>query len=117
MIQVFKCHFKVIISFLTNRKCDFFQFHKALIQVVEWHLKVIFCLLTNPNFVIGEFEKHVSSDRQALGTHFLPLDDLGEFEKAMFHLLACHFELIFGLLTIPKCDFVEVDKAFFQGPA
>jgi len=26
----------------------------------------------------------------------------------MFHVLACHFELIYGLLTIPKSDLVEV---------
>ena len=27
--------------------------------------------------------------------------DLGEVEKAMFHVFACNFEIIFGLLTIP----------------
>jgi len=33
----------------------------------------------------------------------------------MFRGLACHFELIFGLLKITKCDMVEVEKALFQG--
>ena len=32
----------------------------------------------------------------------------------MFQVLACHFELILGLLIIPKCIFVEVEKAMFQ---
>ena len=33
--------------------------------------------------------------------------DLFEVEKAMFQGVACHFdcELIFSLLTSPKCDF------------
>jgi len=35
----------------------------------------------------------------------------------MFEGLACHFELIFGLLTIPKCDLLDVEKAMFQGLA
>ena len=59
-------------------------------------------------------ESYVSNGCQGLGTHFLPLTrtkcDLGEVEKDMFHVLACHFELIFRLLTIPKCDLVEVEK-------
>jgi len=32
----------------------------------------------------------------------------------MFQGLECHFELISGLLTITKCDLVEVEKAMFQ---
>jgi len=40
---------------------------------------------------------------------------LGEVEKAMFQGLACHFELIFGLFIIPICDLVEVEKPMFQG--
>jgi len=31
----------------------------------------------------------------------------------MFQGLACHFEFIFGLLKIPKCDLVEVEKPMF----
>ena len=37
-----------------------------------------------------------------------PKCDFCEVEKAMFQGLACHFELIFGLLTIPKCDLGEI---------
>ena len=37
-----------------------------------------------------------------------PKYDLSEVEKAMFQGLACHFELIFGLLTITKFDLFEV---------
>jgi len=48
-----------------------------MFQVVARHWKLIFFLTTNPKC------------------------DLGEVEKAMFHVLACHFEIIFGLLTIP----------------
>jgi len=54
MIQVFYCHFEVILFFLTKRKCDFFQVDKATIQVVEWFLKVICCLLKSPKFDFGE---------------------------------------------------------------
>ena len=32
----------------------------------------------------------------------------------MFQGLASQFELIFGLLTIQKCEFGEVEKAIFQ---
>jgi len=56
-----------------------------------------------------------------LSTNFRTLDhpkvDLGEVEKAMLQVLACNFELILGLLTIPKCVFAEVEKAIFQWPA
>jgi len=33
----------------------------------------------------------------------------------MFHGLAWLFELIFELLSIPKCNLVEFEKAMFQG--
>jgi len=33
----------------------------------------------------------------------------------MFQGVACHFELIFGFLTIPKFDLGEFEKAMFQG--
>jgi len=33
----------------------------------------------------------------------------------MFQVVAIHWELIFFLLTNPKCDLREVDKAMFQG--
>ena len=53
-----------------------------------------------------------------MGTLFFLLTsskcDLGDFEKAMFQVFPCHFELIYGLLSIQKCDFVEV-KELFQG--
>ena len=42
-----------------------------------------------------------------------PKCDLGEVEKAMFQGLACQFELIFGLFTVPKCDLVLVEKLMF----
>ena len=38
-------------------------------------------------------------------------------EKAKYQGLVCHFEVIFVLLTFPKCDLVEVQKAMFQGLA
>ena len=44
-----------------------------------------------------------------------PKCDLGEVEKATLQEVACHFELIFGLLTILKCVLDEVGKATFQG--
>jgi len=40
---------------------------------------------------------------------------MGEVEKAMFEGLACNFELIFGLLTIQKCNLGEVEKGMFHG--
>jgi len=43
-----------------------------------------------------------------------PKCDLSEVEKAMFQGLACHVELIFGILTILKCDLVEVENTLFQ---
>ena len=32
----------------------------------------------------------------------------------MFEGLVGHFELIFGILIIPKCNLVEVQKAMFE---
>jgi len=32
----------------------------------------------------------------------------------MFHGLVCHFELIFGHMTIKKCDFCEVEGSMFH---
>ena len=62
----------------------------------------------------------VSRVHIVLSTYFRALDqpklDLREIEKAMLQVLECHFELILGLLTIPKCVFVEVDKAIFLWP-
>ena len=49
MIQVVEFHFKVIIYFITNRKCEFNHVNKATIQVVEWHLRVIFASLQAQN--------------------------------------------------------------------
>jgi len=50
--------------------------------------------------------------------YFLPLHQpkmrLNNVEKAMFEVLAVHFQLIFILLTNPECYFCEVDKAMFQ---
>ena len=42
-----------------------------------------------------------------------PKCDLGETEKAMNQGQECHFELIFGILSISKWDLVEVEKALF----
>ena len=65
-------------------------------------------------------ESDVSSSRKALGTHFIPIDQpkirLGwSRERGMFQGLPFHFELIFGLLTIAKCEFVEVENSMFKG--
>ena len=38
-----------------------------------------------------------------------------EPEKAMNEVVANYWELIFFLLTSPKCDLGEVEKAMFQG--
>ena len=35
----------------------------------------------------------------------------------MFQVLPWHIDLILGLLTIQKCDLVEVETAMFQGIA
>ena len=39
---------------------------------------------------------------------------MGEVKKAMFQGVACYFEFIFGLLTFPKCDFGEFEKAIIK---
>ena len=62
-----------------------------MFQVVARHWKLIFFLFTSPKF------------------------DLGEVEKAMFHVLACHFELILGLLTIQNATLLRSRKRSFKG--
>jgi len=59
-----------------------------MIHVVEWHLKDIFCLLTSPKF------------------------DFGDIKKSMFLVVASNWELIFFLLTNPKCDVSRERMAF-----
>ena len=44
-----------------------------------------------------------------------PKRDLVEFEKAIFQGLPFQFELIFGLLIIAKWELVEVENSMFQG--
>jgi len=44
-----------------------------------------------------------------------PKCDFCEVEKAMFQGLVCHFELIFGLLANPKCGLGEDEKLCFKG--
>ena len=44
-----------------------------------------------------------------------PKCDLGDFEKAKFQGFPCQFELIFGYLNIAKCEFDEVENLMFQG--
>ena len=82
-----------------------------MFQVVAWHWELIFSLLTSP--------KCVSRARMAIWTHFRPPDHpkmrLGWGREAMFQGLACHFELIFGLLNISQYNLGEVEKAMFQG--
>ena len=58
-----------------------------MIQAGEWHLKIIFGLLTNQKFYFGDVE------------------------KAMFQVVARHWEHIFFLLTITKSDIGEFEKA------
>jgi len=41
----------------------------------------------------------------------------GNVEKAICQLVARHWVLIFFLLTNPKCNLGEVEKAMFQGIA
>jgi len=43
-----------------------------------------------------------------------PKFDFVEFEKAMFQVVARHWELIFFLLTSSKCDLGENEKAIFR---
>ena len=45
----------------------------------------------------------------------VPKFNLGEVEKAMFQGLPCHFELIYGILTIAKCELLEVENSMFKG--
>jgi len=59
--------------------------------VVEWLLNVIFCFLTCTKF------------------------DFGEFEKAMFPVVAKHFATNFLPLDQPKMRLGWVEKAMFQG--
>jgi len=53
----------------------------------------------------------------AIKSHFLPIDmlklDFGDV-KAMFQEVANHWGIIYFLLTNPKCDLCEVEKAMFQ---
>ena len=57
-----------------------FEVNKVTIHDVEWHLKVNLCRLESQKF------------------------EFGEVEKAMFQMVARHWELIFFLLSNPKYE-------------
>ena len=57
----------------------------------EWHLKIIVYVLTSQKFAFGEVE------------------------KVNFQAVTRHWEHIFFLLTIPKCDLDEVEKRCLKG--
>ena len=110
-------HCELIFFFLTSPKLYLNEVEKAMIQVVEWHFEVIFCFLTNRKCAFFEVDKATIEvvERYFLFLMSSPKYNLGEFKKAMFQGFACHFELIFGRLTIPKFDLVEDEIAMFQG--
>jgi len=43
-------------------------------------------------------------------------NDLEELEKATFEVVDMHSEVIFSLLSSPKCDLGDVKEAMFQVP-
>ena len=45
-----------------------------------------------------------------------PKLDLGEVEKGMLQVLACHFELIYGLLPFQNASLLRSIKRYFNGP-
>ena len=52
--------------------------------------------------------------RLIFGLLTIPKCDLVYVEKAMFQSLAWHSQLILGLWNYPKCDLDEVEKAMIQ---
>ena len=119
MIRVVKCHFEVIFCFLTNRNCHIFQVDKAIIQVAEWHVKVIFFLLQAQYLTLVRSGKQCfkwSPGNQNSFSFTWPAQKWnGWRQKKLFQVVAFHFELTFGLLTIPKCDLDEFVKVIFHG--
>ena len=74
MIQFVEWHFEVIFCFLINRKCDFFQADKKTIRAVKWNLSHFLRLDKRKIRLWWGRESDVLCGRQALGTHFLPID-------------------------------------------
>ena len=105
---------------MTSPKCELDEVDKAIIQFVECHFEDILWYLPNRKRKFFQVEKSYDSNgRMALESHCLPLDkfeiDFGEVEKAIFQVVARLWEHIFFLLTTPKCDLVEVEKAILKG--
>ena len=65
---------ELVFFLLTSPKCDFDEVEKAMIEIVEWHIKVIFNFLTNRKGDFFQFDKNDSSGRMALKCHSLSLD-------------------------------------------
>ena len=65
---------------------------------------------------VSDFSSSAFHFELIFGLLIIPKCDLVEVEKTMFQGLACHFQLIFGLWTSQKCDWVEVKTAtIFSG--
>jgi len=75
MFEVAECHFEVILCYLSNRKCKFFQVEKSDDSNGRMALESHCLPLDKPKFRLWRGrENDISSGRQALGTHFLPLN-------------------------------------------
>ena len=87
MFQVVARHCALISCLLTSPKCELCKVEKAILQGLEFN-----------------FEMKLTSSKR----------DLDELVKVMIQVLASHFELVCCLLTSPKYDFGEAEKAFFS---
>ena len=104
---------------LDQPKIRLFQVDEATIHVVEWPLKDIFGLLTCTKYAFGAVEKAMVYWSPSTGNTFSSpwwaQNETFLIRESDVKGLACHFELIFVFLIIPKYDLVYVEKALFLG--
>ena len=117
IFQGFACYIELIFGVLTIPKWDLVEFEKQMFQDIAWHLQLIFGLWNCPKCKFGEFVKATFVAVQDTENSFpasWPAQNAISLKskKRCFKLsngtvksfstsLPCHFELVFGLLTIP----------------
>ena len=117
-IQMAEWHLKVIFCLLTSPKFDFLEVEKTIFQVVATQSDLVFFLLTSPKAKWWSQESFVSRGRMSLWTHIRPLHHPKMRHtwvlKAMFQGLEWNSQLIFGLWTSWKCNFIKTKKRCFK---
>ena len=118
MFQGLACNNDFIFGIFSIPKYYLVQFEKAMFQGLAWHLNLFSASGPGHNANWVKSKKRFSVFARYCELIFClltsPKCDLDWVGKAMIQVVECHSEVIFCFLTNQKCEFFEVDKATIQ---